>query len=99
MRRASDTWSWRISLDGKDDYYFSDRHNVRSPAYALLNARIAYHGDGYTLSLWSRNLTDKTYYTRAFGSFGNDPKNGYAVEPYYQYGEPRVYGATFEVHL
>ena len=32
--------------------------------------------------------------TRGFGSFGNDPRKGYAVEPYYQYGEPRVLGAS-----
>jgi hypothetical protein len=31
---------------------------------------------------------------RGFGAFGNDPRKNYALEPYYQYGEPRVIGAT-----
>jgi hypothetical protein len=31
---------------------------------------------------------------RGFGSFGNDPRNGYITEPYYQFGEPRVFGLS-----
>ena len=44
------------------------------------------------VTLWGRNLTDKDYYVRGFGSFGNDPRNFYVTEPYFQYGEPRVTG-------
>ena len=41
-----------------------------------------------------RNLTDELTVTRGFGSFGNDPRKDYALEPYYQFGEPRTLGAT-----
>ena len=30
----------------------------------------------------------------SFGTFGNDPRKEYALEPYYQFGEPRTLGAT-----
>ena len=44
--------------------------------------------------MWIKNLTDEDYYTRGFGSFGNDPRNFYETEPYYQFGDPRTYGIT-----
>ena len=31
---------------------------------------------------------------RGFGSFGNDPREGHATEPYYQFGEPRTVGIS-----
>lgn len=93
------SWSGRISVDGKDRFYFSDSDSVKGNAYALVNAHVAYDIGNVTVSLWGRNLANKTYYTRAFGDFGNDPRNGYAVEPYYQFGEPRVFGASFDYHL
>ena len=46
------------------------------------------------MALWARNIGDTDYETRGFGGFGNDPRKGYAVEPYYQFGEPRVVGIT-----
>jgi iron complex outermembrane recepter protein len=92
-------WQFQVSADGKDDFYFSDRHGVKSESYTLFNANIGYSHDSWKVSLWGRNLTDKDVFTRAFGSFGNDPRNGYITEPYYQYGEPRVVGVTFELKL
>jgi outer membrane receptor protein involved in Fe transport len=92
-------WSFQVSLDGKDEFFFSDRHAVMSDSYALLNANFSYSGDAWKISLWGRNLNDKDTLVRAFGSFGNDPRNGYITEPYYQFGEPRIIGATFEFNL
>jgi len=87
--------SLQLSVDGKDEFYFSDRHAVQSDSYALLNANITYATDTWTLSLWGRNLTDEDVQVRAFGSFGNDPRKGYVTEPYLQYGEPSIVGLTF----
>ena len=84
----------RLDLEGKDDFYFSDRHEVKSPAQDLLHLRLGYTGGNWTAALWCRNLTDEDYYVRGFGSFGNDPRKGYIVEPYYQYGEPRLLGVS-----
>ena len=48
----------------------------------------------WSLNIWGRNLTDELTVTRGFGTFGNDPRKEYALEPYYQFGEPRTVGAT-----
>ncbi|MBY4677402.1 TonB-dependent receptor [Marinobacterium arenosum] len=87
-------WYARVDLEGKDEFYFSDRHNAESDAYELLNARIGYRTPDWELSLWGRNLTDEDYYVRGFGSFGNDPRKDYVTEPYYQFGDPRLIGVT-----
>ena len=79
-----------LRLDvGTRQRLFSDRHNLESPSYDLVNMRPGYAGERWSVALWGRNLTDEDYYVRASGTFGNDPRNEYAVEPYYQYGEPR----------
>ena len=83
-----------VALEGKDAFYFSDRHDEQSDAYDLLNASIGYEREQWSFQLWARNITDEDYFVRGFGSFGNDPRNGYVTEPYYQFGEPRVWGAT-----
>ena len=72
----------------------SDRHDLKSPSYDLLNMRLGYAARQWSVALWARNLTDEDYYVRGFGTFGNDPRKEYAVEPYYQYGEPRVVGVS-----
>ena len=84
----------RMDMEGKDSYYFSDRHRVKSPSYNLLNLRLGYVHENWSVALWGRNITDENYYVRGFGTFGNDPRDEYAVEPYYQYGEPRVLGVS-----
>ena len=84
----------RLDVEGRDSAYFSDRHDLKSPSYDLLNMRLGYAGQSWSVALWARNLTDEDYYVRGFGTFGNDPRKEYAVEPYYQYGEPRVVGVS-----
>ena len=92
-------WFARLALDGKDDFYFSDRHDAKSDAYLLVNASIGYGTPHWTVRLWGRNLGDTDYYTRGFGSFGNDPRKGYVIEPYYQFGEPGMIGVDVEYRL
>ena len=90
-------WSADIFLNGKDEYFFSDRHSLKSERTNLLNANVAYENERIRISLWGRNLTDEDHTVRGFGSFGNDPKKGYITEPYVQFGEPRIIGLTFEI--
>jgi iron complex outermembrane receptor protein len=94
-------WSLSVSLDAKDDFYFSDSHNVQSDPYELLNLNLSYSGERWSLIFWGRNLTNQDYAVRGFffGEFGNDPRKGYAPEPYVQYGEPRMVGVSYEVQL
>ena len=84
----------RLDLEGKDDFFFSERHEVKSPSQNLVHMRLGYAADSWTLALWGRNLTDEDYFVRGFGSFGNDPRKGYITEPYYQFGEPRLIGVS-----
>lgn len=83
-----------LGIEFKDDFYFSDRHNTRSLSYTLINLTSTFHIGRVDLSLWGRNLTNETVYTRGFGSFGNDPRKDYVTESYFQFGEPRVWGVT-----
>ncbi|UZJ44660.1 TonB-dependent receptor [Marinimicrobium sp. C6131] len=92
-------WYARVELEGKDDFYFSSRHEAQSDAYELLNGRVGYRADSWEVALWGRNLTDEDVKTRGFGAFGNDPRDGYETKPYYQFGEPRVVGVDFNLRF
>jgi outer membrane receptor protein involved in Fe transport len=88
-----------LSAEGKDGYLFSDRHDAAALSYRLFNARMGYLAARWELSVWVNNLTNEDYYVRGFGSFGNDPRNGYTTEPYYQLGTPRVSGVSATLSL
>lgn len=92
--RPLETLTLGLETTAMDSFYFSDRHNTRSPSRVLLNGHISYQLNDWSLQLWGRNLNNEDYFARGFGSFGNDPRKEYATEPYYQYGEPRVVGLT-----
>ena len=88
-------WLINISVDGKDEYFFSDSHNEKSESVALLNASVSYLSDDYQVKIWARNLTDKDYANRGF-YFGNDPRDGYIAKQYTQLAEPLVFGVTLD---
>tara|TARA_R110000822_G_scaffold159476_29_gene299629 strand:- start:509 stop:2749 length:2241 start_codon:yes stop_codon:yes gene_type:complete len=88
-----------VEVEGKDEFYLSPRHDEKTNSYELINARLHYQVEAWELSLWGRNLTDKDVIVRGFGSFGNDPRKFYETEPYYQFGEPRIFGATAKYHF
>ncbi len=92
----AERWHLRAEVEGRDKFNFSDRHNATARSYTIGHLRLDYRAPAWTLGLWVRNLTDKDYYVRGFGSFGNDPRKGYAVEPYYQFAAPRRVGITGE---
>ena len=87
----------RLELEGKDEFYFSNRHDTQADSYELLNGRIGYARDSWSIALWGRNLTDEDYAVRGFGSFGNDPRKGYVVEEYFILGAPRMVGVDFSI--
>ena len=91
----TDTMLWRVDVDYKSEYRFSDGHDVTAPSTTLVNSEIVVlHGDWQT-SLWVQNAFDREYYTRGFGGFSNDPRDEYAFEePYYQIGNGRQFGVT-----
>lgn len=87
-------WLANINLTGMDHFYFSDSHNQQSQRYALLNAKLGYYADNWSLAIWGRNLTDEEYATRGY-FFGNEPDQGWANKLYQRYGDPRLLGMTF----
>jgi iron complex outermembrane recepter protein len=88
-----------LEVEGKGAFNLSPRHNAKSNRYELLNSHLSYRYGAWDFSLWGRNLTDRDVIVRGFGSFGNDPRKNYALEPYYQFGEPRVIGATVKFNF
>jgi iron complex outermembrane receptor protein len=86
---------WRMEADGKDEFRFSDGHDELSPSYVLLNTTLSYYLDEWLLSLWAKNVFDRTYYVRGFGGFSNDPRDFYETpEPYFQLGDGRQVGVS-----
>ncbi|MGL1957657.1 MAG: TonB-dependent receptor [Colwellia sp.] len=93
--QPNEYWLFNMSLDGKDEFYFSDSHDEKSDSVALLNASLSYLKENWQVKLWARNLTDKNYANRGF-YFGNDPRDGYAAKQYTQLAEPLVFGVTLD---
>ena len=92
----TDSLLFKANVEGKNDYYFSNRHNDKSKSYTILNSSLEYIQDNWSATLWGRNLADESYQTRGFnfGEYGNNPGNGYASELYTQQGSPRTFGVT-----
>ncbi|WP_439105951.1 TonB-dependent receptor [Congregibacter sp.] len=97
--RPSKHWQTDLQWEGRDSFYFSDRHDEESGSYTLLHLRVAYERENWELALWGRNLLDEDYFTRGFGSFGNDPRKGYVTEAYLQFADPRQVGLSLELQL
>jgi iron complex outermembrane receptor protein len=96
--QVSDHLRVNISVDGKDEFLFSDSHNEKSAAMEVVNMSISYAKDDWQVKLWTRNLFDESYATRGF-YFGNDPRDEYTAKAYYQLAEPAVFGATFDYNF
>lgn len=94
LYQFTEQFSARLEVEGKDEFYFSDRHQEQSDAFEVWNGRLSYATQEWELALWGRNLLDKDYQVRGFGNFGNDPRNFYETEPYYQFGAPRTLGIS-----
>jgi outer membrane receptor protein involved in Fe transport len=93
--QLSDHLLVNISVDGKDEFFFSDSHKEKSESIEVVNMSVSYSEDDWQVKLWARNLFDKEYATRGF-YFGNDPRDEYTAKAYYQLAEPAVFGATLD---
>lgn len=94
--RISSALELDVNIQGKDSFYFSDSHSIRSKDYSLVNASLSYIWKEWQLTLWGRNLNDEDYSVRGF-FFGNDPRDNYAAKGYTQLGEPMRYGLTLNM--
>lgn len=96
----SSTLRFNVELDYSASYRFSDGHNVTAPSRTLVHSQLTWQQESWQVGIWVNNLFDRTYYTRGFGGFSNDPRDYYAFEePYYQLGNGRQSGVTIEYHF
>ncbi len=92
--QITDQYSMHLEFEGKGSYYFSDAHDAKSSAYQMTNIGFAYDNQDWRVNLYVNNLFDKWVETRAFGTFGNDPRNFYQTDVYYQFAAPRLIGIS-----
>jgi len=89
-----DAWTFKTNVEGKGSYYFSNRHDEKSDSYTLWHSSLEYTTGAFTAAVWVRNITDEEYFVRGFGSFPNNPGDGYTSTRYTQLGTPRTAGLT-----
>ncbi len=82
----------RADLNGADAFYFSDSHQQKSDSYELLNLKLGYQADQWSVYLWGRNVLDETYAVRGF-FFGLEPPN-FEDTLYKHLGDPQHFGLT-----
>ncbi|QQO84237.1 TonB-dependent receptor [Shewanella algae] len=89
-------WFANLNSSGKSAFYYSDSNDSRSEDYQVVNAKLGYEADKWSIYLWGRNLFDEKYGVRGF-YFGNEPDQDWAEKQYIRYGDPRQVGVTFKV--
>ncbi len=94
----TERWSLTVEVEGRDEYFFSDSHELKSDGYELINASVAYTSERWQFRLWGRNLADEDYFVRGF-FFGNDPRDFYTARGFTQLGEPQQIGVSIQVSL
>ena len=88
----------RLDATGMGSYYFDLPPNwTRSSPYGLLNAKVGYQPERWTVDVYMRNMLNKRYPVRGF-YFGDVPPN-FANELYIQLGDPRTFGASVSVRF
>jgi outer membrane receptor protein involved in Fe transport len=87
----------RLDLTARDEFYFDVSHDQKSFATELVNARVGYDADRWSVQVWGRNLLDEHYAVRGF-YFGNEPPN-FPNELYMRFGDLRQIGITFDMRF
>ena len=87
----------RLDVTARDAFYFDVSHDQRSQPYELVNGRVGYETDRWSVQLWARNLFDRRYAVRGF-YFGNEPPN-FPDTLYTRAGDPRQLGVTFDMNF
>lgn len=85
-------WFAGGELTGRDGFYFSNSHDRKSQAYALLNLRAGRAWSDWEAFAWARNLLDEYYAIRGF-YFANVPPD-WPEQEFRQQGDPRHFGVT-----
>ena len=86
-----------MSASASDEFYFDVSHNQKSNAFELINARLGFEKDNWSIQLWGKNLTDRDFSVRGF-YFGNEPPD-FPSAVYTRLGDPRQIGLTFDMRF
>ena len=87
----------RLDATARDAFYFDVSHSQKSRPYELVNARVGYDAERWSLQLWGRNLLDRKYAVRGF-YFGNEPPD-FPNALYTRLGDARQIGVTFDMRF
>ena len=90
-------WFARADLSGVDWFYFDTSNDTRSWPYRLLNLKVGYAADHWSVYAWGRNVGNTDYAVRGF-YFGLEPPD-FPNKLYWQRGDPRSLGVTVAWHL
>lgn len=85
-------WFARADLSGSDGFYFSDSHEQKADSREILNLKLGYQTDSWSVYAWGRNLLDKNFAVRGF-YFGVEPPD-FADTLYKHLGDPKHFGLT-----
>jgi iron complex outermembrane receptor protein len=85
----------RLDVTARDAFYFDVSHDQQSEPYELVNGRVGYATDSWSVQAWVRNLFDRGYAVRGF-YFGNEPPD-FPSKLYTRGGDPRQLGVTFDM--
>ena len=85
-------WMARVDATGTAAYYFDTSHDQQSTPYTLVNLRVGYAWERWSVQAWMRNAFDEDYAVRGF-YFGLEPPD-FIDTLYVQRGDPRLAGVT-----
>ena len=85
-------WFARADLNGSDGFYFSDSHDQQADSREILNLKLGYQADSWSVYAWGRNVLDENYAVRGF-YFGVEPPD-FADTLYKHLGDPKHFGVT-----
>ena len=90
-------WMARADAGAEDSFYFDASHDERSSAYEVLNLRLGFERERWSVHAWLRNALDERYALRGF-YFGNEPPD-FPARLYLRLGDPRQAGVTARVRF
>jgi outer membrane receptor protein involved in Fe transport len=82
----------RAALMGRDGYYYSASHDERATPATLVNLKVGYETEKWSVYAWGLNVFDEDYSQLGF-FFGNEPPD-FTPKRYTQAGDPRQLGLT-----
>ena len=86
-----------LSISAKDEFYFDVSHNQKSQKFKLVNLRLGYEKNDWSLQLFMNNLLNEKYAVRGF-FFGNEPPD-FPNKLYTRKGDPRQIGIKYEMRF